>query len=53
MAKTSEQDGLNSLWVFERPLWPLKPQTPYSATPDGSLPIEYQNIFDPIETLGK
>jgi alkanesulfonate monooxygenase SsuD/methylene tetrahydromethanopterin reductase-like flavin-dependent oxidoreductase (luciferase family) len=21
------------------------------ATPDGTLPIEYQNIFDPIETL--
>jgi hypothetical protein len=51
MAKTSEQEGLNSLWAFERPLWPLKLQTPYPATPDGSLPIEYQNIFDPIETL--
>ena len=51
MAKTSEQEGLSSLWIFERPLWPLKPQTPYPATPDGSLPIEYQNIFDPIETL--
>jgi probable F420-dependent oxidoreductase len=51
MAKTSEQEGFDSLWVFERLLWPLKPQTPYPATPNGSLPIEYQNIFDPIETL--
>src|SRR5205085_6709870 len=32
-------------------LWPLKPQTPYGLTPDGSLPTMYQNVFDPIETL--
>ena len=32
-------------------MWPLKPQTPYPGTLDGSLPIEYQTIFDPIETL--
>jgi probable F420-dependent oxidoreductase len=51
MAKTAEQEGFDSLWVFERLLWPLKPQTPYPGTPDGSLPIEYQSIFDPIETL--
>jgi probable F420-dependent oxidoreductase len=51
MAKTAEQEDFDSLWVFERLLWPLKPQTPYPGTLDGSLPIEYQNIFDPIETL--
>jgi probable F420-dependent oxidoreductase len=50
-AKMAEQEGFDSLWVFERLLWPLNPQTPYVATPDGSLPVEYQNIFDPIETL--
>src|SRR5215469_10237999 len=27
------------------------PQTPYPGTPDGSLPIEYQNVLDPLETL--
>jgi probable F420-dependent oxidoreductase len=32
-------------------LWPLKPKTPYVATPDGSLPIGYQNVLDPLETL--
>jgi probable F420-dependent oxidoreductase len=32
-------------------LWPLKPQTPYVATPDGTLPVEYQNVLDPLETL--
>jgi alkanesulfonate monooxygenase SsuD/methylene tetrahydromethanopterin reductase-like flavin-dependent oxidoreductase (luciferase family) len=34
-----------------RHLWPINPQTPYPATPDGSLPNEYQIILDPLETL--
>jgi probable F420-dependent oxidoreductase len=42
IAKEAEKEGL---------LWPLKPKTPYVATPDGSLPIEYQNVLDPLETL--
>ena len=50
-AKLAEQEGFDSLWVLERLLWPLNPQTPYPATPDGSLPIEYQKVFDPLETL--
>lgn len=50
-AKLAEQEGFDSLWVFERLLWPLNPQTPYPGTPDGSLPIEYQKVFDPLETL--
>jgi probable F420-dependent oxidoreductase len=32
-------------------LWPIKPKTPYVATPDGSLPVQYQNVLDPLETL--
>jgi alkanesulfonate monooxygenase SsuD/methylene tetrahydromethanopterin reductase-like flavin-dependent oxidoreductase (luciferase family) len=51
MAKNAESEGFDSLWVFERLLWPINPQTPYGGTPDGSLPIEYQNILDPLETL--
>ena len=51
MAKMAEQEGLDSLWVAERLLWPLKPQTPYPATPDGSLPTFYQTMLDPLETL--
>jgi probable F420-dependent oxidoreductase len=50
-AKMAEDEGFDSLWVFERLLWPINPQTPYVATPDGSLPVEYQNILDPLETL--
>jgi probable F420-dependent oxidoreductase len=51
MAQSAESEGFDSLWVFERLLWPVNPQTPYPATPDGSLPSEYQTMFDPLETL--
>ena len=51
VAKEAEKEGLDSVWAIERLLWPLKPQTPYVATPDGSLPLEYQNVLDPLETL--
>jgi probable F420-dependent oxidoreductase len=51
VAKNAESEGFDSLWVFERLLWPINPQTPYVATPDGSLPIEYQIMLDPLETL--
>jgi probable F420-dependent oxidoreductase len=51
MAKDAEKEGFDSLWVLERLLWPLNPQTPYQATPDGSLPTEYQNVLDPLVTL--
>jgi alkanesulfonate monooxygenase SsuD/methylene tetrahydromethanopterin reductase-like flavin-dependent oxidoreductase (luciferase family) len=32
-------------------LRPLKPQTPYPATPDGSLPVEYRTVLDPLDVL--
>jgi probable F420-dependent oxidoreductase len=51
IAKKAEKEGLDSVWVFDRLLWPLKPQTPYAGTPDGSLPVEYQSVLDPLETL--
>ncbi len=51
MAQNAESEDFDSLWVFERLLWPINPQTPYPATPDGSLPNEYQIILDPLETL--
>ena len=51
MAQQAEKEGFDSLWVFERLLWPINPQTPYPGTQDGSLPIESQIVFDPLETL--
>ncbi len=50
-AKDAEESGIDSVWVLERLLWPINPQTPYPATPDGSLPLDYQNVLDPLETL--
>ena len=51
MSSLAEKEGFDSLWVFERLLWPLIPQTPYPGSPDGSLPIESQNVLDLLETL--
>ncbi|MFL6366839.1 MAG: hypothetical protein ACJ719_16750, partial [Nitrososphaeraceae archaeon] len=51
MANLAEKEGFDSLWAFERLLWPINPQTPYPATPDGSLPIQYQIMLDPLEIL--
>ena len=52
IALDAEKEGFDSIWVGERLLWPLKPQTPYPGTPDGSLPTFQQNVLDPLETLG-
>jgi len=51
VSERAEALGYDSLWTIERLLYPLKPQTPYPATPDGSLPEEYKHSLDPLETL--
>jgi probable F420-dependent oxidoreductase len=51
IGKEAEKEGLDSVWVFERLLWPVKPQTPYAGVPGLPIPVEYQNVLDPIETL--
>src|ERR1051326_4980492 len=51
LAEMAEQEHFDSLWVSERLLWPINPQTPYPGSPDGSLPTSVQNVFDPLETL--
>jgi probable F420-dependent oxidoreductase len=48
LAVMAEQEQFDSLWVGERLLWPINPQTP---APDGNLPTALQNMFDPMETL--
>lgn len=50
-AKKAEDSGFDSVWLLERLLWPINPQTPYPATADGSLPVDYQSVLDPLETL--
>jgi probable F420-dependent oxidoreductase len=51
IATEAEKEGIDSVWVLDRLLWPIKPQTPYAASPDGSLRVEYQNVLDPLTTL--
>ncbi|MDQ6864087.1 MAG: LLM class flavin-dependent oxidoreductase [Thermoproteota archaeon] len=51
LAVMAEQEQFDSLWVGERLLWPINPQTPYPGAPDGNLPTALQNMFDPMETL--
>ena len=50
-AKIAEDEGIDSLWVGERLLWPLNPQTPSPGSADGSLSVELQIVLDPLETL--
>lgn len=51
VAQRAETLGYDSLWVTERLLYPLKPQTPYPGTPEGLLPDAYKMVFDPLATL--
>lgn len=51
IAQGAEAAGLDSLWVTDRLLWPIKPQTPYPGAPDGLLPEAYQRVFDPLSVL--
>ncbi len=50
-ATQAEKEGFDSLWTITRILWPLRPQTPYGGTSDGSLPVEYQTALDPLNVL--
>ena len=51
IAKQAEEEGLDSIWAIERLLWPVKPQTPYGGIPNAPIPVEYQNVLDPLDTL--
>ena len=50
VAKRAEDFGFDSLWVLDRLLWPVNPRAPYPIG-DGSLPAQYKNVLDPVETL--
>lgn len=51
IAQRAEALRYDTLWAVERLLWPVRPQTPYAVTPDGSLPAEYKHVLDPLEAL--
>src|ERR1044071_145655 len=50
IAQRAEELGYDSLWVLDRILWPVNPRAPY-AIGDGSLPVQYKSVLDPVETL--
>lgn len=50
VAKRAEDLGFDSLWVLDRILWPVSPRAPYPIG-DGSLPVQYKSVLDPVETL--
>jgi probable F420-dependent oxidoreductase len=49
-AKRAEDLGFDSVWVIDRILWPVSPRVPYIIG-DGSLPVKYKNVLEPLETL--
>ena len=51
LATEAETAGLDSLWVLERLIWPIKPYDPYPGSADGKFPPDWQYIFEPLETL--
>lgn len=51
VAQRAEALGYDTVWVTERLLWPIDPQTPYAGTPDGSLPEVYKIQLDPLDAL--
>ncbi len=48
VAKRAEELGYDSLWVTERLLYPVNPQTSYYG---GPLPEVYKRVLDPVGTL--
>jgi probable F420-dependent oxidoreductase len=48
VAKRAEELKYDSLWVTERLLYPINPQTSYYGH---ALPETYKRVFDPLETL--
>lgn len=50
-AQRAEALGYDTLWVWERVLYPVKPQTPYPASADGSLPEVFKHAMDPVGLL--
>jgi probable F420-dependent oxidoreductase len=49
VAKRAEALGYDSLWVTERLLWPVEPQTLYAGTMP--IPEPYKIVLDPLQSL--
>jgi len=52
--RLAEKEGFESLWVYDRMLYPVDPQPPYpySGPPDmREWPEHFKNVLDPLTTL--
>ncbi|MCU1504832.1 MAG: putative hydride transferase [Ilumatobacteraceae bacterium] len=50
-SRLAEDLGFDGLWVLDRLLAPLSPAEPYPVSADGSLPVQFQRVLDPLATL--
>jgi alkanesulfonate monooxygenase SsuD/methylene tetrahydromethanopterin reductase-like flavin-dependent oxidoreductase (luciferase family) len=50
VATRAEELGFDSLWVYDRALYPVHPRVPYPSG-DGILPVPFKHSLDPLETL--
>lgn len=50
-ARRAEALGYDSVWAIDRMLYPVRPRTPYPASPDGRLPDFYRAVLEPLSSL--
>ena len=51
VAKRAEELDYQTLWTFERLLYPVNPQNAYPGAPDGPWPNIFRRMLDPLDTL--
>jgi probable F420-dependent oxidoreductase len=51
VAQRAEALGYHSLWVFQRLLYPIKPQNDYPPLPGQPWPKSFERVMDPIVSL--
>ncbi len=50
-AQQAERLGFDSVFVFDRLLYPTNPRTPYPGSPDGKLPEGTRRLYEPLTAL--
>src|SRR3989442_12934270 len=51
VAQRAEALGYHSLWVFQRMLYPIKPQNDYPPLPGQPWPTSFERGMDPLVSL--
>src|SRR5882762_10151158 len=53
VAQRAEALGYHSIWVFQRMLYPIKPQNDYPPLPGQPWPKSFERVMDPLVSLAK